>query len=68
MKITGRVTGWFFVGSSAGGMSLPWLIGQLFESVGPKSAMFIIMADLVVAVAIFALLVFHSARPALSRR
>jgi fucose permease len=68
MTITGRVTGWFFVGSSAGGMSLPWLIGQVFESVGPKSTMFVIMADLVVAMAIFALLVFYSARPALSGR
>ncbi|MDP6110221.1 MAG: MFS transporter [Planctomycetota bacterium] len=35
MTITGRVTGWFFVGSSIGSMTLPWLIGQLFESEGP---------------------------------
>ena len=36
MKITGQVTGWFLVGASAGGMFLPWLVGQLFESVGPR--------------------------------
>lgn len=56
MPITGRVTGWFFVGSSAGGMTLPWVIGQLFESIGPRVTMLTIMADLIVAVGVFALL------------
>ncbi len=57
MAITGRVTGWFFVGSSAGAMSLPWLIGQYFESVGPIVTMGIILADLIVALGIFAALI-----------
>ena len=29
MTVTGRVGGWLGVGSSAGGMVLPWIIGQL---------------------------------------
>jgi FHS family Na+ dependent glucose MFS transporter 1 len=62
MTITGRVTGWFFVGASAGGMFLPWLIGQLFESIGPRVAMSIILADLVVAVGVFAALILNSTR------
>jgi len=32
MRITGQVTGWFFVGASLGAMFWPWLIGQLFEA------------------------------------
>lgn len=36
LKITGTVTSFFFVGASLGGMSLPLLIGQLFESIGPR--------------------------------
>jgi hypothetical protein len=44
-------------------MSVPWLIGQLFESVGPQVAMVIIMADLVIAVGIFAAMML-SARQA----
>ena len=64
MTITGRVTSWFFVGASIGGMSLPWLIGQLFESVGPRAMMSAILVDLVVAMGIFAVLIFYSARPA----
>jgi hypothetical protein len=34
--MTGGVTGFFLVGSSLGSMALPWLIGQFFESVGPR--------------------------------
>lgn len=37
MPITGLVNGWFFVGASLGGMTLPWFIGQLFEAVGPRA-------------------------------
>jgi fucose permease len=63
MTITGRVTSWFFVGASIGGMSLPWLIGQLFETVGPRAMMFAILVDLILAVGIFIALILRSARP-----
>jgi fucose permease len=53
MAITGQVTGWFLVGASVGSMSLPWLIGQLFEPIGPQIAMVIILIDILVAVGIF---------------
>jgi len=62
MTITGRVTGWFFVGASAGGMVIPWLIGQLFESIGPRVTMFTIMIDLILSVGLFAVLILYSAR------
>ena len=32
---SGRLTSWFFIGASSGGMTMPWLIGQFFESRGP---------------------------------
>ena len=47
MIITGQVTGWFFAGASLGGMSLPWLIGQFLESIGPQVMMFVILAALI---------------------
>lgn len=65
MTITGRVTGWFFVGASIGSMTMPWLIGQLFEPVGPHSATLVLLIDLLIAVALFAILAFHSNRAAL---
>jgi FHS family Na+ dependent glucose MFS transporter 1 len=54
MAVTGSVTGWFLVASSAGGTSLPWLIGQLFEPVGPRVVMLAIAADLVATFAVWA--------------
>jgi FHS family Na+ dependent glucose MFS transporter 1 len=54
MVVTGSVTGWFLVGSSAGGMTLPWVIGQLFESSGPRVAIVAIGAVLVAALAAWA--------------
>ena len=61
--ITGQVTGWFFVGASAGNMSLPWLIGQLFQSAGPRATMQAIAVNLIVAVGVFAAIRFHATRP-----
>jgi FHS family Na+ dependent glucose MFS transporter 1 len=63
MAITGHVTSWFFVGASIGGMSLPWLIGQLFESIGPRAMMFAILVDLILAVGIFAALITTQVAP-----
>lgn len=53
MAITGKVTGWFLVGSSFGGMSVPWLIGQFFESIGPIFVM--IMITICIATSLFVL-------------
>ncbi len=60
MTITGRVTGWFFVGISAGSMSVPWLVGQFFESVGPQVLTLIIIVDLVIALGVFFVLMSQS--------
>jgi FHS family Na+ dependent glucose MFS transporter 1 len=62
MTITARTTGWFIVGASAGCMSLPWLIGQFFESVGPRALMVMILADVVAAAIIFIVMNIYSAR------
>lgn len=62
LTITGKVTGWFFVGASIGGMSFPWIIGQLFESVGPPIVMFTILGALLAAMGLFALLMAYSRR------
>jgi FHS family Na+ dependent glucose MFS transporter 1 len=62
MAITGQITGWFLAGSSLGGMTVPWLMGQLFASVGPRSVMVAVMIDLVAAVGVFSILLFYSMR------
>ena len=60
LTITGKMTGWLFVGASSGAMSFPWLIGQLFDSVGPRIVMFTIMGTLVMAMGLFGLLMAYS--------
>ncbi len=56
ITITGQFTSLMFVGASFGGMLLPWLIGQYFETAGPHSAMIIMLGDMVVSCAIFIVL------------
>ena len=53
MAITGQVTGWFLVGASLGSMSLPWLIGQVFEPIGSQTAIVIILIDMLLALGVF---------------
>jgi FHS family Na+ dependent glucose MFS transporter 1 len=60
MTITGRSARWFFVAAGAGGMFLPWLVGQYFETVGPQVMTWFIIVDLLVCTAIFAILVLYS--------
>jgi FHS family Na+ dependent glucose MFS transporter 1 len=54
MAVTGLATGWFFVGLGAGGMTIPWLIGQFFEGVGPVALMVTMAVVLALACAVWA--------------
>jgi len=48
-------------------MVLPWLIGQFFESTGPRATMVILLVDMVAAMGILAVLTFQSVRPVYRR-
>jgi fucose permease len=49
LNLTGNLVGWILVGAGIGGMTFPWLIGQLFESLGPKVTMPILLGSSMVA-------------------
>ena len=53
VALTGKIMGWIFAGASMGGMFLPWLIGQLFETIGPRVMMTAILINMVIALAVF---------------
>ena len=53
VPISGRTTGWFLVGSSAGAMTVPWIIGQLFDTVGPHAIWYAMLADICLGLAIY---------------
>ena len=66
MPISGRATGWFFVGSSTGGMSIPWIIGQLFETHGTAWTFYIVLADVFVGLVV--LVIFNRHRNSVIHR
>ncbi|HEX5943852.1 MAG TPA: hypothetical protein VFY66_16335, partial [Anaerolineales bacterium] len=47
MHITGAIAGLFLVGAGAGGMILPWLIGQAFVQVSANAMMGLIFLGIV---------------------
>ena len=62
MTVTGQVTRWFFVGTSIGAMSVPWLVGQLFTAIGPKVTMLAILIDVVAEIVLFVGLLAYTGR------
>ena len=50
MQITGAITGWFLVGSGAGSMLVPWLLGQIFTYTGPQLMTTVLLVDIVLIV------------------
>lgn len=61
MPITGRATGWFFIGSSTGGMTVPWVVGQLFEPMGPSAVFVVVLVNLGVGLGMYAAFVLRPA-------
>lgn len=60
LGLSGKVTGLFLVGSSAGSMFMPWLTGQFFKSHGPQVMALVVALNLFGALAILALLISKS--------
>lgn len=60
LSLSGKITSYFFIGASLGAMSIPWLIGQLFESVGAVVTMITIFITVLAAVVIFAMLLWQA--------
>jgi FHS family glucose/mannose:H+ symporter-like MFS transporter len=67
LGLSGKITGIFLVGSSAGGMFCPWLTGQYFKSHGPQVMAVVMALNLFGALATVALLLSRSASAEVSR-
>ena len=64
MPISGATTAWFFVGTSCGAMTVPYIIGQLFEWRGPQMLLLAMAVVLLLAMLVLAaLLAFFPIRP-----
>jgi FHS family Na+ dependent glucose MFS transporter 1 len=62
LGLSGKVTGFFLIGSSAGAMFWPWLTGQFFKSQGPQIMVWVVILNLLGALAILTLLVSQTLR------
>ena len=58
LRMTGGITGFFLVGSSLGAMVLPWLIGQFFESVGPRVVPVFLAIAIAASIALLTVILF----------
>jgi len=62
LHMSGKITGWFFVGTSSGAMLVPWIIGQFFESRGAGVTMVVLMASLVLGLATVVMIMGYAKR------
>jgi len=53
IPITGQVTGWLSIGSSLGALILPWVVGQLFENVGPEMLLYLDFFNILMTLGVF---------------
>ena len=63
VRMTGRITGWFVCGASAGSMLVPLVIGQAFQAVGPSVVILVTLATLLVAVGVLTVILRTPAVP-----
>jgi MFS transporter, FHS family, Na+ dependent glucose transporter 1 len=68
MTLSGKITGYFSLGNSAGTMLIPWVIGPLFEWVGPVSMTVVLLIDMLLALGILWLLARRTVRHGETRR
>lgn len=50
MPITGNVTAMMLIGGSLGSMTLPWLVGQMFDRQGPESMLWVVGGAMAAAI------------------
>jgi len=67
LSLTGALTGWILVGGGIGGMVSPWLIGQLFERIGPHITMPVLLANNLIAFGLLLALIMPLRKKEISR-
>jgi hypothetical protein len=62
MPMSSHVMAIYFIGGSLGSMTLPWLIGQVFDTRGPETMLWVVGGAILGALAIFAWIQVHTGR------
>jgi FHS family Na+ dependent glucose MFS transporter 1 len=53
MHMSGKITSWFFIGSSLGSMTIPWIMGQLITPFGATAAIIAVLVNTLLASGVF---------------
>lgn len=61
MTITAGITSYFFIGAGLGVSIMPWLVGQVFEPIGPHMLFVIVLGGVLLMCLIFVLLMRQAA-------
>jgi MFS transporter, FHS family, Na+ dependent glucose transporter 1 len=64
VRLTGRITSFFFVGGSTGAMVFPWLTGQFFDRFGPSAAIWTVATIVSALLATFFVVMRRGSAPA----
>ncbi|HTX90046.1 MAG TPA: MFS transporter [Anaerolineales bacterium] len=67
LHLTAESSGWILVGSGAGGMFWPWLVGQLFVKAGPHITMPIVLVDVILNLGMLTLILTTLAKKSAGR-
>ena len=62
IPIASHVMAIFFIGGSLGAMSLPWLIGQYFDTAGPGTMLWVVGVAMAAGIVLFAWIQLHVRR------
>jgi fucose permease len=63
MALSAQITSYFLMAGSLGAMIIPWLIGQLFEAIGPAVVMQIVFITILVMCGVFGILLALARNP-----
>ena len=67
IKINGKLNGIFFAATALGGMSIPWLCGQMFAARGAHATMLVVFCTLLIGFMVFAVMSFRYPRPMVNK-
>lgn len=67
LTLTGNITSWFMVGTSLGGMLLPWLMGYIFEEGRAAWMMTCLALNMIMVIGIFLILHLYTERPMMKK-
>jgi FHS family Na+ dependent glucose MFS transporter 1 len=68
VKVDGKINGIFFASTALGGMSIPWLCGQVFAARGPRATMLVIFCTLLIGFGVFVAMSYRYPRPVVEKQ